>query len=252
MINEKPFNLITGNMNIHTLIKRIAIYISGLICYRWDRYYKLPRSLNPISHKFGFDRGLPIDRYYTEKFIRANANDIHGRVLEIGDDYYTKKFGTDLITKSDVLHVVDGNPQATIIADLTKADNIPSDTFDCIIFTQTLQMIYDTHSALKNLHRILKPGGVLLVTTHGICKVGRWEGEDDWGKYWHFTSQAIKKMFDTHFMTGNYKIEVYGNVLSAISYLHGLSSNELTINELDYSDREYEVLIAVRAVKPAV
>ena len=47
----------------------------------------------PISTNFGFDRGLPIDRYFIEKFLNGNNQDIRGRVLEIGDNDYTARFG---------------------------------------------------------------------------------------------------------------------------------------------------------------
>ena len=97
------------------------------------------RRLTPISREFGYDRGLPIDRYYIEQFLSTNASDIRGRVLEMGDDSYTRKFGADRVQQADVLHVVEGNPRATIVADLTCADHVPSDIFDCIILTQTLQ-----------------------------------------------------------------------------------------------------------------
>jgi hypothetical protein len=40
-----------------------------------------------------------------------------------------------------------------------------------------------------------------------------------------------------------------GNVLSAICFLMGLSAGELTVEELDCTDPDYEVLIAIRAVK---
>lgn len=207
------------------------------------------RRLRPVSRVFGLDRGLPIDRYYIEKFLSSYSDDIKGQVLEIGDNYYTKKFGSDRVTKSDILHVVKANPKVTIVADLTKADNIYSNSFDCIIFTQTLQMIYDVDSAMKQLHRILKPGGFLLVTTHGISKIGRREGKDNWGEYWRFTSQSISKIFLEYFLAENVIIEVYGNVLSAISLLHGLATSELSKDELDYLDPDYEVIISIRATK---
>jgi SAM-dependent methyltransferase len=172
-------------------------------------------------------------------------------VLEVGDRFYTKKYGGDRVTKSEVLHAVEGNPQATIVADLTSAENIPPDSFDCIICTQTLQMIYDIRAALTHLCRILKPGGVLLVTSHGISKIGRREGIDPWGEYWRLTAQSTNLLFQEFFPIRNIKIEVYGNVLSAIASLHGLAAEELNQNELDYHDPDYEVLIAVRAVKPS-
>jgi len=208
------------------------------------------RRVTPISRAFGFSRGLPIDRYYIEQFLCAHSLDIRGHVLEIGDDSYTRKFGNDRVTKSDVLHVVAGNPKATIVADLTCADQVPSETFDCIIFIQTLQMIYDVRAALRHLHRIMKPGGVLLVTSHGISKICRREGMDPWGEYWRFTSDSADRLFREAFPAESLRLTVYGNVLAATAFLHGLAAEELRQEELDYCDPDYEVLITVRAVKP--
>ncbi len=205
--------------------------------------------IRPISRVSGYDRGLPIDRYYIERFLSAHAFDIGGHVLEIGDDFYTRKFGGNRVTRSDVLHVVQGNPKATIIADLTSADHVPSDTFDCIIFTQTLQMIYDARSALRHLHRILKPGGVVLATAHGISKINRREGVDPWGEYWHFTTQSVRRLFTEVFQSDNVTVKARGNVFAAIAFLHGLASEELHQEALDYPDPDYEVLIMVRAIK---
>src|SRR5579872_1803572 len=124
--------------------------------------------LQPVSRVFALDRGQPIDRFYIERFLRDNANYIHGQVLEIEDNKYTKEFGGQRVAQSHVLHAVEGNPAATIVGDLTNAPHIPSDSFDCIICTQTLQFIYDIDAAVTTLHRILKPGGTLLVTLSGI------------------------------------------------------------------------------------
>src|ERR1041384_1893415 len=60
------------------------------------------RRTTPISGEFGLDRGEPVDRYYVEKFLERHAEDIRGRVLEIGDDRYTKKFGASRVIGSDV------------------------------------------------------------------------------------------------------------------------------------------------------
>ena len=208
------------------------------------------RRLKPISPAFGYDRGLPIDRYYLENFLAHHADDIKGRVLEIGDNSYTRKFGGDRVTKSDVLHIMEGNSEATIVGDLTSADHIPSDAFDCFVLTQTLHLIYDVKVALKTIHRILKPGGVLLATFPGISQIAN----DQWGDYWYwgFTTLSARRMFEEVFPTANLKIETYGNVLSATAFLQGVATQELSQQELDYRDRAYEVIIAVNAVKPQV
>jgi SAM-dependent methyltransferase len=208
------------------------------------------RRLRPISGNFGYDRGQPIDRYYIENFLARFAGDIRGRVLEVGDDSYTMRFGRDRVIVSDVLHVTEGNPQATIVADLTCADHIPSDAFDCVILTQTLHLIYDVRLAIRTLRRILKPGGVLLATFPGISQIDRGQWGDEW--YWSFTSRSARRLFEEAFPAPNVEVRAHGNVLVAIAFLHGLAMEELREEELGYFDPFYEVLITLRAVKPEV
>ena len=206
------------------------------------------RRVTPISRHFGYDRGLPVDRYYIENFLNRHSSDIKGRVLEIGDDSYTRQFGGDRVTQRDVLHVTEGNPIATFIGDLTNADQIPSDSFDCFVLTQTLHLVYDFRAALDTIYRILKPGGVVLATVPGISHRSVDEWEDYW--CWAFTTASCKKLFTEFFPTDHVEIEAFGNVLAAIAFLEGLSFDELTQQELDSRDRSYELLITVRAVKP--
>jgi SAM-dependent methyltransferase len=196
---------------------------------------------------WGYDRGLPIDRYYIESFLARQSGDIRGRVLEIEDSTYTRRFGGNRVTRSDVLHVVEGNPLATIIGDLTDAPQIPSNTFDCIVLTQTLQLIYDFRAAICTLHRILRPGGVVLATFPGISQNNDRDWSNNW--YWSFTPLSGRRMFEEAFASEHVHVGASGNVLSAASFLYGISAGELTREELDYSERGYEVTIGVRAVK---
>jgi SAM-dependent methyltransferase len=207
------------------------------------------RRIKPVGSGFGGDRGLEIDRYYIEKFLAEHAADIRGHVLEIKHNTYTERYGRDRVTKSDVLHPVEGNPDATIIADLTKADHLPSNDFDAIIFTQTLQVIYDIRMTISTLHRILKPGGVILATVSGMAKLSL-DDFDRWGEYWRFTSLSARLLFEEVFPKEQISVHSYGNVLAAISFLEGLACEDLRRSELDARDRSYEVLIAIRAAKP--
>lgn len=209
------------------------------------------RRMTPISTIFGKDRELvTIERYYIEEFLEKNSADIRGRVLEMGDPNYIRKFGGDKVTQEDVLNYVEGNPNATIVADLTDAPHIPDDTFDCIIITQTLQMIFEVDKAIATLFRILKPGGVVLCTSHGMSRVARREGVDDWGEFWHFTSQSKRHLFGAEFPKENLEISTVGNVFTCICNLHGLGASEIDAEELATHDPNYEMLLLVRAVKP--
>jgi hypothetical protein len=205
------------------------------------------RRTTPVSRQFGYDRGRPIDRYYIESFLASNADDIKGHVLEIGDDAYTRKFGRENVVKRNVLNFSANSPGSTIVGDLTQADHIPSENFDCIILTQTLQFIYDFPTALKTICRILKPGGVLLATFPGISQIS----DDQWGSYWcwSFTALSAQRMFEEVFPKENIFVQAFGNVMTATAFLYGLAVQELQQDALEYNDTDYEVLITVRAVK---
>jgi glycosyltransferase involved in cell wall biosynthesis len=213
-------------------------------------HFSYLRRVTPVSREFGYDRGLPIDRYYIERFLARHAADVRGRVLEIGDDAYTRQFGGSRVTTRDVLHVNADNPLATFVGDLTHADRIPSDSFDCFILTQTLHLVYDVRAALQTIYRILKPGGVVLATFPGISQISN----DQWADYWHwsFTTLSARRLFEEFFPTTHVTFEAFGNVRAATAFLQGLAAEELRQPELDYRDRQYEVVIAVRAMKPRV
>jgi SAM-dependent methyltransferase len=200
----------------------------------------------PFSTKFGFDRGVPVDRFYIVEFLASYASDIKGRVLEAGDRRYTTRFGGRRVKISDVLAPVQGNACATIFADLANAPEISDGTFDCVILTQVLLFIYDLRAAMTTIHRILTPGGVALLTLPSITRV-----EQDWARpsFWGFTGASAKRLAEDVFGVGQAEVSIYGNVLSATAFLYGLSFHELREEELRHLDPNYQVIIGIKAVK---
>jgi SAM-dependent methyltransferase len=205
------------------------------------------RRLTPISRLWGLDRGLPIDRYYIDRFLQARRGLMRGTVLEIGEKRYTR-LGGDRVERFEILHVAEQNADVTKIGDLADASVFPEGTFDCIVVTQTLQLIYDVEATIENCHRFLKPGGALLVTIPGISQISRYD-MDRWGHYWAFTTRSAQRLFGDVFVGGQVEVVAYGNVLSSISFLHGLASEELDSHELDQHDPDYQMLIGVAAIK---
>jgi SAM-dependent methyltransferase len=205
------------------------------------------RRTTPIDSNWGYARGKPIDRVYVERFLGGHAADIRGRVLEIAAPDYTDRFGVG-VERVDILMATEGNELATIVADLVDAPQIPTDTFDCAIVTQTLQYVYDVRAALATLHRILAPGGVLLATTPGIAKISPIEDEL-FGEWWHFTGRSLRRLAEEAFGHGSVEVSTYGNVLSAAGFLYGLAESDLAAEELDERDSLFEVTVGVRAVK---
>jgi hypothetical protein len=209
------------------------------------KWYDL-KSVEPVSRKFGFDRGTPIDRYYIEKFLDNNRHHIRGNVLEVAESKYSKKFGSE-VGKFEVLHV-EKTSTATIIGDLSKPDTLPRDVIDCFICTQVFNFIYDFHKAIEGTHRLLKPGGVVLATVSGISQISRYDA-DRWGHFWSFYPQGIERAFKAVFGDSQVEVKSYGNSLSAIAFIKGLALEELKAEELEFMDADYPVSINILARK---
>ena len=207
------------------------------------------RRIAPISTNWGFERGSPVDRFYVERFLARSAADVRGCVLEAADDGYTRRFGGDRVTAVDILHHDTANARATVIADLAQGDGIPSAAFDCVLLTQTLQYVYDLEAAVLTIDRMLKPGGVLLMTVPGLSRIDAnpWDGA--W--LWTFTARALRRLLEQRFAPAAVEIEAHGNVLAAVALLHGLAAEELRAEELDEHDPRYPVIITARAQKSA-
>lgn len=203
--------------------------------------------VTPFSADFGFDRGGAIDRFYIEKFLEEHQDRVRGHVLEIGDNAYTIRYGGDRILRSDILHIDHTNARATYIGDITDVPNIPSGEFDCIIFTQTLHLIYDFKSALKTCYRILKPGGCLLLTVPGISHIDRGQWRDYW--LWSFTDKSVTRLMSDTFNGSAVKVQAYGNVYVAAAFLYGMGLPEFRRDFLFKHDPCYQVIISAAAIK---
>jgi len=200
----------------------------------------------PVNREWGFERGVPIDRYYIESFLSKNSELVRGDVLSVGDDYYARRFSKNTLDNSDVLHISDSR-KATIVADLSDAPQIASNKFDCFLLIQTLQLIYDVRSALETTHRILKPGGTVLATFPGITPLKDKEWNDCW--YWNFTVNSAVKMFQEFFEVSEIEVLSHGNVKAATAFLHGLSVNDCGVRGLKIQDNSFPVVITVKATK---
>lgn len=201
----------------------------------------------PVSTLFGLDRGTAIDRAFIGHFLQANAARIQGRVLEVGDDEYTRKYGVGVV-RSDVLSRVPAIG-ATIVGDLATGENIPASAFDCIILTQTLQMIFDVRAAVRNAVRALAPGGTLLVTVPGISQVSRYD-MDRWGDYWRFTDRSLRDLFAEAVPPENVSIDSYGNVGIAKAFLDGYALEEVPEALLVDRDPDYPLILSAYVRKP--
>lgn len=220
-----------------------AIYVSTLFNMVKARG-RLTIGIEPLSHLWGHDRGVAIHRYYVNEFLREYAYHIRGHCMEFNDPEYTNRFGGGDVEKVDILHIDNSNKLATMVADLTKPNDIPSNLFDCIICTHVFHVIFELNKAVEELHRILKPGGVLLVAVPQISMCDPNEHE-----LWRFTPEGLHRLLGNVFGMKSVTIHCYGNSLAAAGEIRGLVTCEFTNRELAYRDGRFGVEVCARAVK---
>jgi SAM-dependent methyltransferase len=205
------------------------------------------RRTEPVSRRFGFDRGKPVDRHYIEDFLGTHARDVMGRVLEIGDRNYTARFGGHAVTRSDVYDRPGrANADATLRGDLEGDAHLPVAAFDCLIVCQTLLFVYDLRCAMQQLRAALKPGGVLLATVPGISQIVR-EDMNDEGDYWRFTTRSVRRLALEFFAADAIDVRSRGNVAACVAFLHGLAAEDLRPEELAVHDPDYPLIVTLRA-----
>lgn len=110
-----------------------------------------------------------------------------GRVLDYGcaDTPYRRFFEPGL---EYVPADLEGNPDATLI--LNPDGTVPADehTFDAVLSTQVLEHVEDPGLYLDECFRVLRPGGRLLLSTHGIFVY-----HPDPVDYWRWTCAGLQR-----------------------------------------------------------
>lgn len=212
-------------------------------------YYKAERMLEnlpltPLDDAYGMGRGTPVDRYYIEMFLEHHKELIRGKVMEIGNRIYTEKFGGERVTESVILHVEREAPEIDQIkGDLSTGEGLEEESVDCLICTQTLPFIYDVQSAADQIVRILKKGGTALLTAAGISQIIQYE-RMHYGHFWSFTEQSLGRLFEENAEVASVDVTAYGNVKTSTAFLYGISYEELSREDLDYHDPNYQLLVA--------
>ena len=201
----------------------------------------------PISRVFGSERGQAVDRFYIEKFLEENQNEICGTVMEVATNNYIQRYGGNKVKKEYILHVK-GWGNNTIKGNFETGEGLSENMVDCLICTQTLQYIYDVESAMKNMYRMLRPGGCALITVPGIKSLCT-RDDNNWGEKWSFSYRSMKIMCQKICDDEEYEINTYGNVKVAIAYLYGLCCEDLQEEDFKDNDKQFPFVITVKIKK---
>ncbi len=201
------------------------------------------RRLQPFSSNFGFERGAPIDRFYLDRFLERHREAITGDVLEIQVPAYTRRYGHDV----RLSHTVDILPQfaPTYVCDLAHAEAvIPADRYDCFLLPNTLNVLKEIESCLRQALRVVRPGGVVLASAgvlEPLCP--------DVPDYWHLSAEGWVELTSRVWPGCDVEVTGWGNCVAATAAMLGLAGEELTDDELLFRDRRFPVLVTIACRK---
>jgi ubiquinone/menaquinone biosynthesis C-methylase UbiE len=173
--------------------------------------------------------------------LQQHAAGCRGVFLEFGDPQYRHIFDHDGIERYDVLDV---HPSAhvTIVGDLQHCPQIADNTYDVIVCTQVLEHVPNPFAAAGELHRILKPGGQLLLTVPAVYPYHAVPRD-----YWRFTKDSLDLLFGERFR--HVEIVGYGNRLTAVAAYWYWMADHLPRAALYTSDPTNATLLAMYARK---
>lgn len=89
-----------------------------------------------------------------------------------------------------------GNAQADLLLGPDGTVPVPDRSFDIVLSTQVLEHVERPDAYLAECHRVLRPGGSLLLSTHGIMYYHR-DPED----YWRWMAPGLRKILEAEGFT---------------------------------------------------
>lgn len=160
---------------------------------------------------------------------------------------------------------LEGNPHADITIDDDGRLPVEAGTADLVLSTQVLEHVPDPAAYLAECVRVLRPGGSLVLTTHGTMYLHR-----DPQDYWRWTCDGLDKIVGDAGLVVERSVGILGLVPVALQLLQtGIARRlprafvkplvavfQIAIAATDqvYSAparREFGLVIGVRARKPA-
>jgi SAM-dependent methyltransferase len=103
---------------------------------------------------------------------------------------------------------------------VTPAEQLPfeDEAFDLVLCTQVLEHVQDPAAVLSEIHRVLRPGGAVLLSTHGVFLFHPDPPGTD-GDYWRWTHAGLRKMVGAAGDWREVEVQPNGDVVACLAYI---------------------------------
>jgi SAM-dependent methyltransferase len=118
-------------------------------------------------------------RYYSPVFyvqyrmvLPLIEKHLQGRVIDLGSGYAPfRRYMPAEVTSYDTLDYSRDLPDLTYVSDLQSMPEIPDGAYDAGLCLEVLEHLPEPLQALREIHRILRPGGVLLLSVPHLSRL---------------------------------------------------------------------------------
>jgi SAM-dependent methyltransferase len=114
-------------------------------------------------------------------------------ILDIGSGAYPSEKATITLDVMPEITVRGRTARPDVVADVNEHIPLPDNSVDCIIMNNTLEHLHTPERAVDECHRILRQGGVLLVTVPFLVKIH--QEPVDFHRYTIYMLQRLLKNF---------------------------------------------------------
>ena len=151
------------------------------------------KRISELMRDVGRRRWFSAAMFLMEKRIRRGlAENARGRLLDIGSgDQPYGKILPEAVTRYDSLDVERRHPQQTYVTSAAKMDGVPDAEYDSAMSFSVLEHVPDPWQALRHIHRVLKPGGSLILTVPHLSRLHE-EPHD----YFRFTHYGLTRLLE--------------------------------------------------------
>ena len=94
----------------------------------------------------------------------------------------------------------------------------PDASFDVVLCTQMLEHAEDPDQVVREIHRVLAPGGVVFASTHGVFLYHPDPPGSD-RDYWRWTHSGLRRLFETSAPWTAIEVEPNGDVVACLGYI---------------------------------
>jgi 2-polyprenyl-3-methyl-5-hydroxy-6-metoxy-1,4-benzoquinol methylase len=158
--------------------------------YHLVRKLMLKRKMSIVKNVSGLNRGTILDigsgtGYFASTMKKAGWNVSGVEVNDAAREFSIKKFGLNIIPSGEI-------------------NNIPSYSYDCITLWHVLEHLENPVYYLKEIDRLLKPGGICLVALPNWLSFDAKYYKQFWAAYdvprhlWHFNPDSIHRLAERY------------------------------------------------------